>query len=59
MVSRRPNSKDILSEKTRIFAVHQFLKNFPVIDFRESSILKDIAEINFRESSCSGVENGI
>ena len=45
MVLRRPNSKDIESEKIPIFAVHQFLKNF--------------AGINFRESTFSRVKKGI
>ena len=55
MVSRRPNSKDTVSDR----AFHQFLKNFAGINFRESPILKNFEGINFHKSTNSGVRKGI
>ena len=52
--------KTLWQTETSIFAVHQFLKNYAGINFCGSQILKNFAEIDFRESTFWGskkVEN--
>ena len=51
--------KTLHQTKILIFTVHQLLKNFARIKFRESPILKNFTGINFRESIFSGANKGI
>ena len=59
MVSRRPNSKDTVSDRNFNIRISLIIKNVAEISYRELPILKNFAGIDFCESAFSGVEKGI
>ena len=59
MVLRRPNSKDIVSHRNSIFAVHQFLKHLAGINVRESIILKISRELIFANRHFHGSKRNL
>ena len=59
MVSRRPNSKDILSDRNSNIRCSSILEKFCWNFFSRITNLKNFAGINFRESKFSGIKKGI
>ena len=55
MVTRRPNSKDTVSDRNSNICISLIFEKI----FCESPVLKNFAGINIRESTFSGIKKGI